>query len=155
MPQRTRRATEPSVIGLKVMAGLPTENGLAPIAPTLEPMGSVLVVARLVVGRGAQNYRKDSGQRILEIEEIEGALTEEETAIVQGILDAARERRTGEQTMPLDGMPEPPGAEPEDWAEGRAPSGTPKDRADAAKPPAEEKKAAKVTDLPSRSRRRR
>ena len=87
--------------GTKLRAGLPKDNGLAPIADELVKDTSQLIVGVVTLGvEDIVNHVKADTQTVVtRISRIEADLNADEATAVLAILSAAQERRTGKTPM--------------------------------------------------------
>jgi len=99
--------------GLKLLGGLPSDNGLAPLAPELvqDKTRIVYFVAAAKVKDVVLHVDNNTQTSVLKLIGVEADLTDEELHALRLILDRARVRRTGEQPL-FDSA-----GEPEDPAE--------------------------------------
>lgn len=91
-----------STVGLALMGGLPDDDGLSPLAESLDNKRTSVVyaVALINVDHVIERVRTDTATvkaRIIQIEA--SGLTKEEQDALKRILDAAHTRRTGSRAM--------------------------------------------------------
>jgi len=97
--------------GVKLRGGLPSDNGLAPLADELvnDKTRIVYSVVASKVADIVEHVDNNTKTSVLKIIGIEADLTDEEIHAVRLILDRARVRRTGEQPLfDAAGEPEDP-----------------------------------------------
>lgn len=87
--------------GVKLLAGLPSDNGLAPLADELvnDKTRIVYYVAAAKIKDVVEHVENGTKTSVLKLIGIEADLTDQEAEAIRLILDRARVRRTGEQPL--------------------------------------------------------
>lgn len=87
--------------GVRLRGGLPESNGLSPLSTELikDKSRLVSIVAVVRVAAINHNVENDSRTASLKIVSLEADLTDEERSQIDLILDRARVRRTGEESL--------------------------------------------------------